>query len=650
MSLPKMQELLRKTEKKSPFSGHENNNSEEEDLPEKKTQKLRPITSAIDQKRLKKNQTRPITPPKQSIPFTKPQKPSESTFLSKTRQRIIISDKEKLYEENLSLKQKINNLTEELLKLKTKIFQIEKELNRKDDFEEKIPVGSSSHHLLKKLKLIIKDLKTQAAEKDQEIENLKKSLKLSRVTEIEIEMKAYIDECTRLKHHLEEIMKQKDPIHSNSNLFEKNIQQFMLSNSLKKENHELSSALVARNEEISKLKLKIQENEHKKKKSGQRKGNTHNLKQEIQKLKELLENTKKFSEKKETDTNAELFRLKKQAEDYENNQKIFEKKIKEYLLIIESLSQEVKIVKKDSIKASLNQQIFNVKKKKNPPKFLLMLNSIVQSKKMIFGVFLSLIDKNNIGIIDTEEFVVKIRKFCEKFNKKLLDPVLSSIEYKRGIISLNKLEQLYDEYDYNNYNLDDSEESGEIGLELLKNFNENKNFFFDNKSNEIIEKNQEILDFEIKVPVVAEKNENHLEKNCVKDDNKNIGNYQQNLYDSLTNVIIDQENEIYKEKINIENIQNIENIKNLEDQRSIENIKNINTSDKTEANKEKILENKLEKESKLEAKTHSPEQKFSDRRSEKKDQNSEKSEENQTDLKELLRHIYFRLQLNRIPK
>lgn len=320
------------------------------------------------------------------------------------------------------------------------------------------------------------------------------------------------------------------------------------------------------------------------------------------------------------------------------------------MLIIESLSQEVKIVKKHSIKATFNQQIFNVKKKKNPPKLLLMLNSIVQSKKMIFGVFLSLIDKNNIGIIDTEEFVVKIRKFCEKFNKKLLDPVLSSIEYKRGIISLNKLEQLYDEYDYNNYNVDDSEESGEIGLELLKNLNENKNSFFDNKSNEIIEKTQEILDFEIKVPVVAEKNENHLEKNCVKDDNKNIGNYQQNLYDSLTNVIIDQENEIYKEKINIESIENIENIKNLEDQRSIENIKNIKTSDKSEANKEKIIENKLEKETKLEAKTHSPEQKFSDRSSEKKDQNSEKSEENQTDLKELLRHIYFRLQLNRIPK
>ena len=39
---------------------------------------------------------------------------------------------------------------------------------------------------------------------------MKKNVRSTRLTEIEIENKMYIDECTRLRHQLEEVIKSKD--------------------------------------------------------------------------------------------------------------------------------------------------------------------------------------------------------------------------------------------------------------------------------------------------------------------------------------------------------------------------------------------------------------------------------------------------------
>ena len=54
---------------------------------------------------------------------------SQLTTLDDSR----IHEQEKLYEENLELKQKNNSLNDENLRLKTKLYQIEKELNRKEE-------------------------------------------------------------------------------------------------------------------------------------------------------------------------------------------------------------------------------------------------------------------------------------------------------------------------------------------------------------------------------------------------------------------------------------------------------------------------------------------------------------------------------------
>ena len=47
--------------------------------------------------------------------------------------------------------------------------------------------------------------------KDQELNELKRSLKNTKLEEFEMEMKLYVDECIRLKHMLEEVMRSKDP-------------------------------------------------------------------------------------------------------------------------------------------------------------------------------------------------------------------------------------------------------------------------------------------------------------------------------------------------------------------------------------------------------------------------------------------------------
>jgi hypothetical protein len=48
--------------------------------------------------------------------------------------------------------------------------------------------------------------------KEEQIATLKRHIKSTKLHEQEIEMKMYIDECTRLRHMLEEVVKNRDPM------------------------------------------------------------------------------------------------------------------------------------------------------------------------------------------------------------------------------------------------------------------------------------------------------------------------------------------------------------------------------------------------------------------------------------------------------
>ena len=49
--------------------------------------------------------------------------------------------------------------------------------------------GEDIQHLVKRMKILPKDLK------NDEIEGYKRNIKTTKITEIEVEMKMYIDEC-----------------------------------------------------------------------------------------------------------------------------------------------------------------------------------------------------------------------------------------------------------------------------------------------------------------------------------------------------------------------------------------------------------------------------------------------------------------------
>jgi len=50
------------------------------------------------------------------------------------------------------------------------------------------------------LKRKIKELQVQLGQKTDEVEALRRNIKSTKIAEIELEMKMYIDECTRLRH------------------------------------------------------------------------------------------------------------------------------------------------------------------------------------------------------------------------------------------------------------------------------------------------------------------------------------------------------------------------------------------------------------------------------------------------------------------
>ena len=72
--------------------------------------------------------------------------------------------------------------------------------------------GKSETHLTNALKRQVKELKMEVAAKDEENQKLRKNIKATKLHEFEVEMKMYVDECTRLRHMLEEVVRSKDPL------------------------------------------------------------------------------------------------------------------------------------------------------------------------------------------------------------------------------------------------------------------------------------------------------------------------------------------------------------------------------------------------------------------------------------------------------
>lgn len=114
-------------------------------------------------------------------------------------------------------------LNNDNLKLKTKIKKLEQEIvNQQREMDEYIMsqnqgrvdygmnnsyMKGANSHITQSLKNHIKEMKSELVKKDEEMSKIKRSLKATNIQELEVEMKLYVDECTRLRHMLEESYK-----------------------------------------------------------------------------------------------------------------------------------------------------------------------------------------------------------------------------------------------------------------------------------------------------------------------------------------------------------------------------------------------------------------------------------------------------------
>ena len=192
---------------------------------------------------------------------------------------------------------------EENFHWKAKLKQYEKEVDKRDKIiqdlllkvdkdqgtnQSKVQRPSAETHLVSALKKQIKNMKEEMRQKDEETTKLTKNLRITGIQELDVEIKMFSDECTRLKHIIEEIMKQKAVGYTEqdiNNLGERMNQQSSLLNNIKQESNQIAGILQKKEEEIKNWKEVLEKLEKKIKKfDSETKGNLR-LKKKLKRVK-----------------------------------------------------------------------------------------------------------------------------------------------------------------------------------------------------------------------------------------------------------------------------------------------------------------------------------------------------------------------------
>lgn len=208
---------------------------------------------------------------------------------SRIRPKNAALDRERLFDDAIKQKIAANYLKDENLRLKTKVHILEGEIQKKEKFIDEIiqqqdsyqigGVGGpvvvannkstqprNSTHLTLNLKRKIRELQSEVATKQDEIELLKKNVRTTRLTEMEVENKMFMDECTRLRHQLEEVIKTKDTFADPEEMKiieAKFQQQDLLINQLRQDNTQLALLYQQRDGEAGQLREAVGQYEQK---------------------------------------------------------------------------------------------------------------------------------------------------------------------------------------------------------------------------------------------------------------------------------------------------------------------------------------------------------------------------------------------------
>lgn len=127
-------------------------------------------------------------------------------------------EREALYEDVLRQKLTANAYRDENIRLRTRLQALEEDLLRRERLVDELvakPEGNSKgkkieSHLTLNLKRRVKEMQAVVAAKAEELELLKRNMKTTKSAELEAEVRAYTEECQRLRGQLEEVIKSKD--------------------------------------------------------------------------------------------------------------------------------------------------------------------------------------------------------------------------------------------------------------------------------------------------------------------------------------------------------------------------------------------------------------------------------------------------------
>jgi hypothetical protein len=360
--------------------------------------------------------------------FKRPKTPKKglgSIFMMKLKANKIPVEKERLYMENIELKMKNNLLNEKLIKLKSKLSQIEREKQRKSE-NSISPTQPHSSYLVNLLKQNIKDLKLELENKNLEIANHKKKMKLTKFVEMEFEIKAYIDECTRLRHYIEEVLKNKDGINrdfSGQSLDTKSMNLLKIIEDNHKEIQSLKDQLEKESIRNIDIDPKIQEK-------------VFELKNEIKDLRNELYQKEKFY-------NDSAENLKKEAADTQGQFAHISFKLQAANTLIENLYKELK---------SLRQKKMSYME---PPRCFKILNEIaVSQEKSISDYLNNFVSKNasnnqKLKKINKTTLVSILKEYDNTITNQEIDNI---VKYTQGQvsseISIKRLIKYLNTFDY----------------------------------------------------------------------------------------------------------------------------------------------------------------------------------------------------------
>ena len=267
-------------------------------------------------------------------------------------------EKERLYEDTIHLKNTINDLRREIGNLKSENHKLSLEMNKKDKLIEEMIMDNNNNlfssnnmhlneskcmskakesHLFVQIKRQFKELKNEYKAKCIELENVKKNIKLTKFNEIGIELKTYMDELARIKS-LYLVTSKQNEINENKlkdfdGMHQNFVQQQMILMNLQDTLLKYENEVKSKNEEISEMKNKINEQATRIKRIATDNKLVNQINEKLTKEKKIVTDEKaknKIMEKKLSDIRNDLHYYKDSSDKKDRRIRELETNLKSY--------------------------------------------------------------------------------------------------------------------------------------------------------------------------------------------------------------------------------------------------------------------------------------------------------------------------------